>query len=694
MISTIKNSLRLLIVSLLSIYMLMSCLKKFDYAKSKNAVKTLEFSNVLQTEALVTGSVITDNGSALTERGICYDTLSNPTTANFKKANAESTLGDFSCLLDGLSPSTKYYARAYATNGLGTAYGSDISFTTRAATIPILSSTTVAASITATTAQTGGVITHRGASDVTSRGVCYSSSIGIPTITGSKTIDGAGIGTFISPLTGLSPNKIYYIRAYAINSLGTGYGDVKTFSTTAATIPEGITTTAMTSVTQTTATGGGIITSDGGAVITSRGICWSNSNSNPTIANLKTNNGTGIGTYTSLMINLTPGTTYYVRAYATNSVGTAYGTVRAFTTSAATIPLGVTTTSISSITLTSASSGGSITGDGGTPITSRGVCWSSITSSPTIVNQKTIDGTGIGTFTSFITGLLPGTTYYVRAYATNSTGTAYGILRSFNTSSATTPVGVTTTAISLITQVSASSGGSITSDGGSTITRRGVCWNSTNPNPTTSNSFTNNGTGIGSFTASLTGLIANTTYYTRAYATNSIGTSYGNTLVFTTNTTTGYVIGGTGPAGGLIFYDKGSYSGGWRYLEASPTDQSVNAAWGCSGSTIGATGTTLGTGLNNTALIVSNCSTAGTAARLCDQYSLNGFADRYLPSYDESLYMYQNLKLIGLGSFSSDYYSTSTELSSTNAYRRYFLNGTIGSNSKSNLYSVRAIRQF
>jgi endonuclease I len=194
----------------------------------------------------------------------------------------------------------------------------------------------------------------------------------------------------------------------------------------------------------------------------------------------------------------------------------------------------VTTTSASGITSSSASSGGNVTADGGATVTARGVCWAT-TVNPTVSNNISSDGTGIGTFTSSITGLSASTLYYVRAYATNSAGTSYGTQISFTTSSATTtsvPT-VTTTAASSITNTTASSGGNVTADGGATVTARGVCW-STTTNPTTSNSKTTDGTGTGTFTSSITGLSASTTYHVRAYAVNSVGTAYGSDLSFTT----------------------------------------------------------------------------------------------------------------------------------------------------------------
>ena len=320
-----------------------------------------------------------------------------------------------------------------------------------------------------------------------------------------------------------------------------------------------LSTTVASNITKTTATSGGNITSDGGATVTARGVCWSTSQ-NPTISNSHTTDGNGIGSFTSSITGLTAGTTYYVRAYATNSTGTAYGNQITFTTTANTPTL--TTTAASNVTGTTAISGGNITSDGGSTVTARGVCWST-SQNPTVSNSHTTDGNGIGSFTSSITGLTAGTTYYVRAYATNSAGTAYGNQITFTTT-ANTPT-LTTTAASNVTGTTATSGGNITSDGGATVTARGVCW-STSSNPTISNSHTTNGSGTGSFTSSITGLTAGTTYYVRAYATNSAGTAYGNQITFTTTANTptltttaaSNVTGTTATSGGNITSDGGA----------------------------------------------------------------------------------------------------------------------------------------
>jgi hypothetical protein len=195
-----------------------------------------------------------------------------------------------------------------------------------------------------------------------------------------------------------------------------------------------LTTNAISNINLVSASSGGNIISDGGSSITARGVIWSTSQ-NPTITLLtKTSDGTGIGNFISQIINLAPNTTYCVRAYATNSIGTAYGNEVSFITGAIQLPI-VSTTSISNTTPSTASSGGNISSDGGGTITARGVVWST-TQNPTIaLNTKTIDGSGVGSYTSNISGLSASSTYYVRSYATNIAGTAYGNQINFTTQS-------------------------------------------------------------------------------------------------------------------------------------------------------------------------------------------------------------------------------------------------------------------
>lgn len=190
-----------------------------------------------------------------------------------------------------------------------------------------------------------------------------------------------------------------------------------------------VTIDAVTAISDNNAVCGGHITADGNSEITSRGVCWS-MNQNPTIADFKTTDGTGVGIFTSLITQLNHGGTYYVRAYATNSTGTAYSAQATFSTIAA-LPV-LTTSDITDVSKSTANCGGAITDDGGASITARGVCWGK-NKNPMITDTKTSNGIGIGIFQSSIINLEPSTQYYVRAYATNSAGTGYGMTYSFNT---------------------------------------------------------------------------------------------------------------------------------------------------------------------------------------------------------------------------------------------------------------------
>ena len=191
----------------------------------------------------------------------------------------------------------------------------------------------------------------------------------------------------------------------------------------------------------------------------------------------------------------------------------------------------ITTKEVTNIKATTATCGGNVTFNGNAMVTARGICWST-KPNPTISDSKTTDGSGTGSFTSYMSGLQDGTTYYVRAYATNEKGTAYGEEKSFTTLELLLPT-VMTENITNIKTNSSRSGGNVSSDGNGTVTARGICW-STKPNPTISDSKTTDGSGIGSYTSNLSNLASQTTYYVRAYAINEKGTSYGEQKNFTT----------------------------------------------------------------------------------------------------------------------------------------------------------------
>lgn len=469
------------------------------------------------------GNIISDgDSSSLTvkARGVCWTTFPTPTIENSKTSDGVGG-GRFSSRVDSLIAFTTYYLRAYATNNNCTIYGNEVSFTTLNGIVGL--TTNAVSSIKAYTATCGGKLTSDGGAIVTERGLCWNTSPG-PTTANSKLINVNGTSAFVANITGLSPSTTYYVRTYAINSVGISYGNEVNFITQSGIV--GLTTNNVSSIKVNTAISGGTIASDGGAPVTERGICWS-IGSSPTTANNKTVDGSGTETFTANITGLAPSTTYNVRSYAINSVGTSYGNEISFMTQSGVI--GITTDAATSINALTATSGGTISTDGGSIVTDCGICWST-SQNPTLLNDKITKGAGLNSYTTNLSGLTPSTTYYLRAYATNSVGTTYGNEVSFTTQSGI--IGLTTMAVSSISSFTATSGGAILADGGSTVTERGVCWN-TSPKPTTENNKTSNGSGISSYIANLSGLSPRTVYYVRAYAINSVGISYGNEVFFT-----------------------------------------------------------------------------------------------------------------------------------------------------------------
>jgi len=359
---------------------------------------------------------------------------------------------------------------------------------------------------------------------VSARGVCWDVQSG-PEISDSNRIVGRGSADYSFTSPPMGRGNTYYFRGFATTSLGTVYSNERSLQIPIE-LPQ-ISTIVATATGPFSAVGGGEVLSDGGSLVSDRGLCR-NTTGMPGLAHDTLRAGSGTGAFGIVMNNLLPGTLYYVRAFASNSAGTAYGSEQSFATPS-TLP-GMATAPATSIQANQAVLGGQVLSDGGAVVTARGVCWSR-NPAPTLGASSQLMGQGTGSFSTTVAGLDSASLFYVRAYGTNSVGTAYGTEISFTTL-ARLPV-LTTSSISQITQSTALSGGSISTDGGAVVTQRGVCW-ATTPNPTVSGSRTQDGLGAGAFSSNLTGLSASTLYYVRAYATNSVGTAYGQQLQFTT----------------------------------------------------------------------------------------------------------------------------------------------------------------
>ena len=638
------------------------------------SLSTGSVSNITTTTASITGNISDFAGNTITQHGHCWSTNQAPTTnlATKTTLGARTSTGDFTSNLTNLSSSTTYYVRAYVTTSTGTVYGNEVQFTSsQSAGLPTVTTTAISA-ITENAAASGGNVTSDGGTSVTAKGVCWSTSSN-PTVSDNLTNDGSGTGIFVSDITGLTTNTTYYVRAYATNSTGTAYGNQLEFTTLEITGLPTVTTTEISDITINSAKSGGNITSDGGTSVTAKGICWSTS-PNPTISDNLTNDGSGTGTFISNITGLTLNTTYYVKAYATNSTGTGYGSDVSFTTLSSSLPdsvfsmgtfngwntVGLYMAPVDSNmhigyqkfdnssemkilnereNLLNAWGGGSTAGTieqgaGNIIIADQpgydgegeyefmadlsnktiqltkvafGVVGSALSGGwdndvDMVYNINSKKWEGVVTFME--TGKFKfranhawdinfgGSLNFLVSYGADiptpgggtydvslDLGGVYSFSATTTMQSVVLPT-VTTTGIANITYNSADYGGDVTSDGGATVTARGVCW-STSQNPTIDTcDFTTNGTGTGSFTSNITGLSSSTTYYVRGYATNSVGTAYSNNEEFTTSAYSGDPIVTTKDITSIT--DNSAVSGGNIIEEGVYGIESVGVCYGTS----------------------------------------------------------------------------------------------------------------
>ena len=629
--------------------------------------------------ATCAGEITDDGGAPVLSRGIVWGEYQSPTVLD-QKAVVGSGNGYFTGNIDEPQLGQTYYVRAYATNAVTTTYGNQQSFVAKNGIAAI--STSLTSQITATTAKSGGSISDDGGSLITSSGICWSTEQN-PTTSDNKIINESGTLSYVANISGLQPNQTYYIRAFAINSIGTYYGNQQIFTSKNGIVL--LSTDDESQLTATTAISGGIITEDGGSSITARGICWSLL-PNPTVESDKTIEGTGTGAFSSNLSGLLPDQTYYFRAYASNSLGTYYGNENILKTKNGRAIL--TTTIPTEISAISAVSGGIISDNGGSLILSKGVCWSE-NPEATILNDKTINGTGEGQYASALSGLLPNHTYFVRAYASTAITTSYGDEQTVTTKNGL-PI-INTTPLTEIDGYSALGGGEITDDGGLDVIGRGICWG-TEQTPTVTDNRTIDGAGPGIFSSSISDLSLNSTYYVRAYVSNSIGTFYGNEISFTTTLNIGDYY-----EGGIVAYIHlpgypGYIDGEVHGLIAAPTSFSSSFTWFFGNSQTMAIYTTIGAGDYNTKIIVKNYGSGSYAASFCYDLVLNGFSDWFLPSIDELTMLYRKREAIGGFTFGS--YWSSSEVSNNGAWGFSCSDGLSSIIGKGVTLKVRAIRAF
>ena len=407
----------------------------------------------------------------------------------------------------------------------------------RALALPIVTTTAVT-TIGTITATSGGVITSDGNAIVSARGVCWGTSPG-PTTAGSHTSDGGGLGSFVSSLTGLSGGTLYYIRAYATNSVGTSYGNEFSFIPlwycgSAITVNHVAGAVAPVSKTVTY----GSVTNIPGEL----SKCWITSNLGADHQASTVSDATEASAGWYWQFNCKQG---YKMADdgVTRTPNTAWITYIDENmdwqpaNDPCTIELGGSWRIPTSTEWNNVKAGGSWTTWTGP--------WSSglkmhaagyIRGYTGLLIARSTEGdfwSSNQNLTPYASGLYFNVaTCQMDDFFLKADATSIRCLRAINSPT------VTTTSVTNLTLTTATGGGNVLSDGGALVTARGVCW-SRNPGPTIAGSHTTDGSGTGSFTSSLSGMIGGCLYYVRAYATNSMGTSCGPELSFTTLWTCG-----------------------------------------------------------------------------------------------------------------------------------------------------------
>jgi uncharacterized protein (TIGR02145 family) len=384
-----------IILLILSVFIIHSCKKE---KPKPPIITTTAASAITQTTATSGGNITSDGGANVTVHGVCWSTTTGPTTALSTKTTDNTGTGIFTSSITALTAGQVYYVRAYATNSAGTSYGNEVSFTTKASTLPVLT-TTAASAITKTTATSGGNVTSDGGAAVTARGVCWSTTTGPTTSLSTKTTDGTGTGVFTSSITALTAGTVYYVRAYATNSAGTSYGNEISFTTGAA-IPGAPTIGTATAGNAQATVAFTAPVSNGGSVITGYTVT-----SNPGAV-------TATGSASPITITgLTNGTTYTFTVTATNAIGTSVASSASNSVTPLTVPgiptIGTASAGNSQAMVTFTAPGS----NGGSAITGY-----TVTSSPGGL-------TGIGTASPItVSGLTNGTTYTFTVTATNAIG--------------------------------------------------------------------------------------------------------------------------------------------------------------------------------------------------------------------------------------------------------------------------------
>lgn len=489
---------------------------------------TTALATEISTTSAVSGGTVTDDGGAqIVSGGVCWNTSEDPTTENSRTIEG-GDLSSFTSNITQLLPNTVYYLRAYATNSAGTGYGNPVSFKTLG-NKPSFTSLNVT-NITVNSVTFNSSVNANLLSTTVTFEYGLTASYGNTAAVPQNPVTGNTDVIVTADLTGLTPGTSYHFRIKTENSLGITYSSDMTF-TTLGKIPD-VTEATATNLEVRAATISGSVNPN--FLTTAVTVEWGTTTSygNTITPSQSPANGSTAVIVSAVLTGLTPGKTYHYRIKATNELGTTNSEDKTFTTLGQ-VPT-VNTLDATDISASTATLNGTVNPN--YLPTTVSIEWgidygygNLISPSQNSLNGSTTVNLGAG-----LTGLSEGTKYCYRITATNELGTTNGIGFTFTTFAKPQ---ITTKDISEITTNSAISGGSIISDFGSSIIERGICW-STLQNPTISDNKVLSSLDGANFSVPITSLTPNTTYYLRAYATNGVGTGYGDELILRTYTGT------------------------------------------------------------------------------------------------------------------------------------------------------------
>lgn len=384
------------------------------------------FTNISETGAAVSAQITDNGGTSITEKGICYSSSSTqPNISDDTKTTSSVEGNNIAVSLGSLTAGTKYYVRAYATNKRGTSYSATAELTTAQTFVPTLANVQVM-DIKEVALSASSSVSNNGGAAVTEKGICYSSTSNQPTIDDTKILSTEAGNAITAKLTGLTGGVHYYLRAYAINKNGIGYGNVSDVVTISFDKPT-VDMPTFSEINDDNAKATAIISNHGGPdmEITEKGFVWAVGNTSPTIEGDHSIKSTdNEDTFNAVLTGLSYRTTYWVRAYAKNRLGISYSGAKSFTSGYSSTPSIGSVTALN-IQIATVDVSASITSDGGATVTEKGFVWAT-SSYPTIENNKLPVTTGGTDMTTTLTGLKAGTTYYIRAYAKNKNGYSYG----------------------------------------------------------------------------------------------------------------------------------------------------------------------------------------------------------------------------------------------------------------------------